>query len=89
MILYATLLRKNSCPAYLTILTQGGLVSLREQCRLGAADQRLYCYLLSCCVMFLGALGSKVGALAHRAVPAIIEYHVIQPTWLQLETDKP
>ena len=54
-------------------------VLLREQCQLGAADQRLYCYLLSCSVvMFVyRSSHSEVSALAHRAVPATIEYHVI------------
>jgi hypothetical protein len=28
------------------------LLSVREQCQLGAADQRLYCYLLLCGVMY-------------------------------------
>ena len=36
------------------------------------------------CSSCTGALGSEVSALAYRAVPATIEYHVIQPTWLQL-----
>lgn len=30
-----------------------------------------------------GALRSEISALARRAVPATIECHVIQPTWLQ------
>ena len=41
------------------------------------------CIAICCCVVSSpGALGSEVSALAHRAVPATIEYHVIQPTWL-------
>jgi hypothetical protein len=58
----------------------------KSSVRFGAADQRLYCYLLLCVVMCFstGALGSEVSALAHRAAPATIEYHVIQPTWLHL-----
>jgi hypothetical protein len=51
------------------------LMSVREQCQLGAADQRLYCYL--CSLFCTGALSSEVVALAHRALPATIESHVI------------
>jgi hypothetical protein len=32
--------------------------------------------------MCTGALGSEVSALAHRAVPATIGYHVTLVTWL-------
>jgi hypothetical protein len=52
-------------------------LSVREQCQLGAADQCLYCYLFCCVVLFVyRSSRSEVGALAHRAVPATIEYHV-------------
>jgi hypothetical protein len=50
-------------------------LSVQEQCQLGAADQRLYCYL--CSLFCTGALSSEVSALAHRAAPATIECHVI------------
>jgi hypothetical protein len=40
-----------------------GYVSVREQCQLGAADQRLYCYLFYCVVL---CSRSCTGALAQR-----------------------
>jgi hypothetical protein len=48
----------------------------------GGWDQRLYCYLLSCSRFVYRS--SEVSALAHRAVPATIEYHVTLVTWLHL-----